>query len=206
MLSSIETGFGLAPCLVPSSSVLILTDRLLARPAVSEVSRMQICFCSEAHDDCLTKQKLGANDSLSAKEKSTNFEKTNYDIDHEIKRDCSVNCTSQENSNEFLQSETELQSSPSLPKPSDQEQILPNDEHSDSLSALKVVRVVPGKGPPPELPTTCCGTGCANCVWIVYAEQLRDYYKDGGEQAKKAIEKIDDPSLKMFIKLELGLL
>ncbi|GFR72316.1 protein CSF1, partial [Elysia marginata] len=42
MRSSVETGFGLAPCLVPSSSVPALTDRLLARPAMSEVSRMQL--------------------------------------------------------------------------------------------------------------------------------------------------------------------
>ncbi|GFO39346.1 oxidoreductase-like domain-containing protein 1 [Plakobranchus ocellatus] len=72
-------------------------------------------------------------------------------------------------------------------------------------SALKTVTVVPGKGLPPEPPTTCCGTGCANCVWIAYAEELKEYYKDGGEQARKALENIDDQSLKMFIKLELGL-
>lgn len=87
-----------------------------------------------------------------------------------------------------------------------QNEDLDNSIHNDSSSALRTVKVVPGKGSPPDPPTTCCGTGCANCVWIVYAEELREYYKDGGEQAKKAIEKIDDPSLKMFIKLELGLL
>uniref|UniRef100_A0A0B6Y0S8 Oxidoreductase-like domain-containing protein n=1 Tax=Arion vulgaris TaxID=1028688 RepID=A0A0B6Y0S8_9EUPU len=72
-------------------------------------------------------------------------------------------------------------------------------------SALKTIAVVPGKGPPPEPPITCCMSGCANCVWIKYAEELREYYKDGGERAKSALEKIEDPSLRAFVKLELGL-
>ncbi|GFR65294.1 hypothetical protein ElyMa_003653000 [Elysia marginata] len=43
MRSSVETGFGLAPCLV-LSSVPTLTYRPSARPAVSEVSRMHSYF------------------------------------------------------------------------------------------------------------------------------------------------------------------
>ncbi|XP_061180961.1 uncharacterized protein LOC133189593 [Saccostrea echinata] len=67
--------------------------------------------------------------------------------------------------------------------------------------------IVLGKGMPPEPPVDCCMSGCANCVWIMYANELRNYYKkDGNERAKKEIEKIENPSLKMFLKLELGLL
>lgn len=65
--------------------------------------------------------------------------------------------------------------------------------------------IIPGKGPPPEPPIDCCMTGCVNCVWIQYAEELRDYYAaDGNERAKIEVEKIENPSLKAFIKLELG--
>lgn len=67
--------------------------------------------------------------------------------------------------------------------------------------------VIPGKGMPPEPPVDCCMSGCANCVWIMYANELKKYYeKDGNERAKREIEKIENPSLKMFLKLELGLL
>ncbi|XP_060063983.1 uncharacterized protein LOC132544409 [Ylistrum balloti] len=66
--------------------------------------------------------------------------------------------------------------------------------------------IVPGKGPPPEPPVDCCMSGCANCVWITYAEELKNYYCDGKERALHEIEQIDNPSLKAFIKLELSLL
>ncbi|CAG5115290.1 unnamed protein product [Candidula unifasciata] len=79
------------------------------------------------------------------------------------------------------------------------------DEKTQPPSALKTISVVPGKGPPPEPPVTCCMSGCVNCVWIKYAEELKDYYSDGGEQAKAAVEKIEDASLRAFVKLELGL-
>lgn len=56
----------------------------------------------------------------------------------------------------------------------------------------------------PEAPTTCCMSGCANCVWLDYAEKLTEYFKDGGEQAMKEInEKVDDPMIKAFLLLEL---
>lgn len=74
-----------------------------------------------------------------------------------------------------------------------------------SSSALMTGAVVPGKGPPPEPPTTCCMSGCANCVYIAYAEELKAYYSDGGQKAREALEQIEDPSLKAFLKLELDL-
>lgn len=53
-------------------------------------------------------------------------------------------------------------------------------------------------------PTSCCMSGCSNCVWIVYAENLAKLTKDGGEQARKLIEKnVTDPSLKAFLLTEL---
>ena len=66
--------------------------------------------------------------------------------------------------------------------------------------------VNPGKGAPPSIPTTCCMSGCANCVWIEYAEELLKYYQDGSgkQRALEEIEKLDDPMLKAFLKLELS--
>jgi hypothetical protein len=56
----------------------------------------------------------------------------------------------------------------------------------------------------PEVPENCCETGCQNCVWIKYAEHLVLYYRDGGIEAQKQIEKsITDQSLKTFIINEL---
>ena len=93
---------------------------------------------------------------------------------------------------------------------------LPDDSDADIRPALSAItrdnpdvkrfsEVVPGKGPPPEPPVDCCMSGCANCVWIQYAEELRDYYRDGNERALREINKMDNESLKAFIKLELGL-
>ncbi|KXJ79869.1 hypothetical protein RP20_CCG027596 [Aedes albopictus] len=56
---------------------------------------------------------------------------------------------------------------------------------------------------PPE-PTTCCMSGCQNCVWIEYANELTKLLDDGGEQAREIVlQKITDPSLKMFLRMEL---
>ena len=84
-------------------------------------------------------------------------------------------------------------------------EVLTNGNKDVQSHTLKTVSVVPGKGPPPEPPITCCMSGCANCVWIDYADELKAYYNDGGEKAMKAVENIEDPSLKAFIKLELSL-
>ena len=55
--------------------------------------------------------------------------------------------------------------------------------------------------PPP--PTDCCMSGCANCVWVLYAEELAGIYKDGGKAAEKVLKAIEDPGLKIFLSLEL---
>lgn len=78
-----------------------------------------------------------------------------------------------------------------------------------TLMSEKVKEVVNksvcAKDNPPLPPTTCCMSGCHNCVWIVYAEELLQFYKDGGDKARSALENIEDQSLKAFIKMELGL-
>jgi hypothetical protein len=54
--------------------------------------------------------------------------------------------------------------------------------------------------------STCCGRGCANCVWLQYSETLLQHYKDDKISSKKlneAIEKIDDENLKTFLRFEL---
>ena len=59
------------------------------------------------------------------------------------------------------------------------------------------------RGFPPEPPTTCCNSGCANCVWFAFADELSDYYKNDGVGAKKAIDQIKDSTLRTFLMMEL---
>lgn len=57
----------------------------------------------------------------------------------------------------------------------------------------------------PEEPQNCCMSGCANCVWISYAEELAKLLNDGGETARdKIIEHVKDPNLRAFLMLELN--
>jgi len=59
-------------------------------------------------------------------------------------------------------------------------------------------------GPLPPEPTTCCMSGCANCVWIDYAEKLIAQYGNCPNSVTKDIlAKIEDPSLKAFLEMEL---
>ena len=60
---------------------------------------------------------------------------------------------------------------------------------------------------PPEPPTTCCMSGCANCVWLDHAEDLIEYYDKKGLNKEKILEDIEsqvsDPMIKAFVKLEI---
>lgn len=118
-----------------------------------------------------------------------------------------------------ISSDTSDKTSSAAASKADNNQHLEESDSEDAhiKSALQVVttnvahptsvEMVPGKGPPPEPPVDCCMSGCANCVWIQYAEELTRYFSsDSKEKVKKALEQIENPGLRMFIQLELGLL
>lgn len=47
-------------------------------------------------------------------------------------------------------------------------------------------------------------SGCANCVWLEYAKELTKIYRDGGSKAQSLIlQKISDPTIKVFLQMEL---
>lgn len=55
-----------------------------------------------------------------------------------------------------------------------------------------------------EAPTNCCMSGCANCVWIQYAELLSEKLKDSDEDVQKIImDKVQDPNMRAFLSMEL---
>jgi len=56
---------------------------------------------------------------------------------------------------------------------------------------------------PPEVPTNCCMSGCANCVYIEYAVDMANHFKDTGMAALEVIDKIQDETLKTFLKMEI---
>ena len=60
------------------------------------------------------------------------------------------------------------------------------------------------KAPEPPPDGLCCGSGCQNCCWLVYAEELLDFYKeDGKDKAFQALKNIPDLSAREFVKMEL---
>lgn len=57
----------------------------------------------------------------------------------------------------------------------------------------------------PEEPTTCCMSGCANCVWIEYADTVKKLLtgSDSKQVSKMILDKIQDPNMKAFLSMEL---
>ncbi|XP_077979963.1 uncharacterized protein LOC144435249 [Glandiceps talaboti] len=91
---------------------------------------------------------------------------------------------------------------------SDTEQVI--DSELNTLQSQPPRQIQPkkgeiaGKGPPPEPPSFCCQSGCHNCVWLDYVEELKAYYEDGGQRALEAIDQIEDVTLKAILKMELS--
>ena len=73
------------------------------------------------------------------------------------------------------------------------------------LNSTDITEQLPKLLPPVEPPVVCCGSGCQNCVWIQYAEDLASRYQDGGQKAMDAIERIDDPVLRSFLLAEIAM-
>lgn len=47
-------------------------------------------------------------------------------------------------------------------------------------------------------------SGCTNCVYIAYAEEVTKLFSEGGHLAKEMIlDNIDDPNMKSFLSMEL---
>ncbi|CAH3998575.1 unnamed protein product [Pieris brassicae] len=57
-----------------------------------------------------------------------------------------------------------------------------------------------------EPPTACCQSGCANCVFIVWAEALSKKMEHAGPDiAERIVKMVDDPSMRAYLELELRL-
>ncbi|KAF6210242.1 hypothetical protein GE061_013346 [Apolygus lucorum] len=59
----------------------------------------------------------------------------------------------------------------------------------------------------PGPPVDCCMSGCENCVWIRYAEELTKILKDDGRKAREIVlQQVRDPSMRAFLDLELKIM
>ena len=76
--------------------------------------------------------------------------------------------------------------------------------NSSPGSEAKRLKSEPQSSDLPEEPTDCCMSGCANCVWIQYAEELKKKFCSSDEDLREIImNKISDPNMKMFLSIEL---
>ncbi|XP_072022236.1 uncharacterized protein [Amphiura filiformis] len=82
----------------------------------------------------------------------------------------------------------------------DGESALANNSHGDETSSHgNKDELVP---PDPE---SCCGSGCVNCVYIKYVQDVLDRDPNDRQKVKEVLDEIEDFNVRMFIKLELGL-
>jgi hypothetical protein len=58
--------------------------------------------------------------------------------------------------------------------------ISPEDEADAKRASAELANLQP-----PVEPTTCCGNGCAECVWLSYAEEVENYHHKVQELQKR---------------------
>ncbi|XP_032221097.2 oxidoreductase-like domain-containing protein 1 [Nematostella vectensis] len=107
------------------------------------------------------------------------------------------------------------------------EQTPPNSQNEDPLTTspqgvepsppLNTQASVPTSSkeqPPPSPPPAglCCMSGCQNCVWLQYVDDILQYYKENKAKGKEntvkvkdILQEIPDESVRTFVKLELGI-
>ncbi|KAJ8730357.1 hypothetical protein PYW07_017395 [Mythimna separata] len=55
-----------------------------------------------------------------------------------------------------------------------------------------------------EPPTSCCQSGCSNCVFIVWAEAISAKMQNAGlEVSEKILKMVEDPNMKAYLEMEL---
>lgn len=82
-------------------------------------------------------------------------------------------------------------------------------ERMTTSSRVKVVtsgrKIHQSCAPEPPDPTTCCGSGCANCVWTEYVTELMRYHN--GRPLHEILDEIDrvisNIGLREFVKAEI---
>uniref|UniRef100_A0A4X2KQG8 Oxidoreductase-like domain-containing protein n=1 Tax=Vombatus ursinus TaxID=29139 RepID=A0A4X2KQG8_VOMUR len=116
---------------------------------------------------------------------------------------CCVRALSSSSSRTFGENETDQGSGADTPKSNMKTNAVPSQKgsfHSDGDSSEPLYPQHPMLPPP----TNCCMSGCQNCVWLQYAEEILRHYSDGGAKALAAVdENIQDENIKAFIKMEI---
>ncbi|CAG9534215.1 unnamed protein product [Cercopithifilaria johnstoni] len=89
---------------------------------------------------------------------------------------------------------------------------LKSELESEEMSTSSRVEVITPGGtvhhscvPEPPDPATCCGSGCANCVWIEYVTELMRYHSDrpSHEILSEIDRAVSNIGLREFVKAEI---
>ena len=85
-----------------------------------------------------------------------------------------------------------------------------SNDDSTSTNISNPTKLPTGSDGFPEVPANmCCMSGCANCVWLDYAEDMVKAYTQKGQHLelsdimKEVDANVDDPMIKAFIQMEL---